>query len=211
MITLITAIAGGKDNLINNQAKADRYIAFTDRPFKTEIWEQYPVCNKFCEPVMNAKIHKIMPHKYIDTDYSIWIDGNIKIKESAEKIIELLEDADIAVFRHPGRDCIYDEAQACMEMGKGNPDEIQKQIDTYANEDFQKNNGMGECNVIIRKHSSKMNVFNEAWWAEICQHSERDQISFPVVLERFKNIITPKFIEPNAHYHPYFGYLGHIL
>ena len=33
-----------------------------------------------------------------------------------------------------------------------------------------------------------MNAFNEAWWAEICRWSYRDQVSFPYVLSKFPNL-----------------------
>lgn len=212
MITLFTAITGGKDNLISNQASADSYIAFVDRFFDSKTWEQYPITDKFANPVMNAKLYKILPHKFLNTDYSIWVDGNIKIKESAEKIVEeLLGDADMAFFKHPGRDCIYEEAEACKNLSKGNVDEIDGQIETYRQLGIPGNMGLTENNVIIRRHNSKTKVFNEAWWAEICSGSERDQLSCPITMKEFENVLKINIIEPSVHYHPYFGFLGHVL
>jgi hypothetical protein len=34
---------------------------------------------------------------------------------------------------------------------------------------------------IIKRNNEKVNRLMEAWWAEICRWSYRDQVSFPVV------------------------------
>ena len=35
--------------------------------------------SKFKDPRLNAKIYKVLSHRYIDADYSIWIDGNASL------------------------------------------------------------------------------------------------------------------------------------
>jgi hypothetical protein len=41
---------------------------------------------------------------------------------------------------------------------------------------------------LVRRHSKEMAKFNEAWWAEMCRWSYRDQVSFPVAKSMFPNI-----------------------
>ena len=91
-----------------------KYVAFTDE--KSEEWETRKPCDKFVKPVMNAKIHKVLTHKYVDTPYIVWIDGSITLKQDPHELIKLLVDKDCAFFKHPGRDCVYSEADACVSL-----------------------------------------------------------------------------------------------
>jgi hypothetical protein len=179
-ITVITAITNGKDELIEQpEYKGVEYVAFTEA--KSDCWKIRKPCDKFKEPVMNAKIHKILSHKYCDNPYIMWIDGNIKLKKDPRELVKLMGDNDFAFFKHPGRDCLFDEADFCVQLGKGNRFEIAEQIKEYAKMNFPANAGMCEMTVFIRKNTPKANEVFERWWAEICRYSERDQISFPVV------------------------------
>jgi hypothetical protein len=79
MISVVTAITNGKDKLLDQpQFKDVQYIAFldpNDLPVYRPKWELRQSCNKFSDPVMNAKIHKILTHKYVDSEYIVWMDG----------------------------------------------------------------------------------------------------------------------------------------
>lgn len=186
-ITIYTAITGGKD------------IPRTDIQCFTDYAQ-------FTRPVMNAKIFKILSHQYLDTDISIWVDGNIELLVPKEQLVEeWLRDADMAVWKHFGRDCIFEEAPAAKGLGGEYTWMIDEQIDHYR--DFPKHAGLAECNVIIRRHNTKVNAFNNDWWAEICRWSCRDQISFPVVLSRHD--LKVNFIEGNPREHKYFKYVSH--
>jgi hypothetical protein len=48
---------------------------------------------------------------------------------------------DIAVFRHPVRDCLYEEVQACAEKGLGDPNLLQQQAMLTAAQDFRREAG----------------------------------------------------------------------
>src|SRR5437667_162402 len=83
-IQVYTAITGKKDAL------RDDIKNFQDSDF-----------DKFTSPVMNAKIFKILPHKFLDCDISVWIDGNIFLKIPVEQLVdEFLGGNDMALFRH---------------------------------------------------------------------------------------------------------------
>mgnify|MGYP001594007035 CR=1 FL=1 len=57
--------------------------------------------DKFVSPVLNSKIYKILPHKFLDCDISVYMDGNITLKVPLEQVVEeWLGDNDIAFFRH---------------------------------------------------------------------------------------------------------------
>ena len=165
--------------------------------------------DQFRRPVMNAKIFKILSHKFIDTDISVWVDGNIQLLIPEDEFIkEFLGDADIGVWKHFDRDCVYDEAPATIGLGGDYTHKIQEQVDYYHSQGFPEHAGLAECNVIVRRHIDEVKRFNEAWWAEICRWSCRDQIAFPYVLKDFPNLKV-KYNQGNVRNHEWFKYCPH--
>lgn len=190
---LYTAINGGYEKPRND------IKIYTDRPD-----------DKFKQPVMNAKIYKVLPHKFFKTKYSVWIDGNIFPLVDAEKYIELLGDCDIAIFKHPYRKCIYEEApEAQKRVSEENKGLIDSQMNDYRSEGMPENFGLYECGMIIRKHTKIVEEFNNRWWTEITRYSQRDQLSFPYVLWKMKGKIKVKIIDGNVRSHKYFNYVAH--
>ena len=167
--------------------------------------------DRFKMPVMNAKIYKILSHTYFSSQFTIYVDGNIFLNVPPSKLIsELLGEADIALFRHPWRHCLYQEhepaKQRVLPLFKPLMDE---QVINYRNEGMPVNFGLGECNMLIRRNNAITAEFNERWWAEICRYTNRDQMSFPYVLWKMKDRIKVNFIEGNIRRHPYFKYVNH--
>ena len=62
----------------------------------------------------DARMYKILSHMFVETDYSIWVDGNIFLLIDPKKLITSLGSNDIAVVRHPNRDCVYSEAEIIL-------------------------------------------------------------------------------------------------
>lgn len=211
MITVFTSITGGKDELIEKQNnKGANFIAFIDTIYKSRTWDIRHAYDRFLSPRRNSRAPKILAHQFIDTDYSIWMDGNIKLKVSAQEVINLwLENDkyDLAVCKHNCNDCIYKEALICANAGLDDPFVIQEQMKKYEKEGFGKERGMGECGVIVRKHTSKVEVFNNYWWSEHCRGSVRDQFSFMYAID--KAGLKVNFIEPNIYHNSFFELTDH--
>ena len=161
--------------------------------------------SKFKDPRLNAKIYKILPHYFMDTDFSIWIDGNVRLNCKPELLIDMMEDKDIMVFRHPNRNCIYEEATVCKEHNLDSHEVIDAQMDRYKKLKWGNEKGLGSCRIIVRRNSEKIKQLNNLWWAEITSGSLRDQLSFPVVFD--KNI---KYIDhPDSYNNEYFTINSH--
>lgn len=190
-IIAYTAITNNYDNVRND------ILTFGDHEL-----------DKFVSPNMNAKIYKVLSHKYIKSDYSIWVDGNISIIADYDKIIsELLGDSDIAVFTHPMRKCLYNEAEAAKKrIDNIYHTLIDEQLDKYKKENMPKNLALAECGIIIRKNNDIVREFNERWWCEICRYTNRDQISFPYIWWIMRGRISIKFIKGNLREHKYFKF-----
>jgi hypothetical protein len=136
---------------------------------------------QFRQPRLNAKIYKVLPHLFMNCEYSIWTDGNVQLNCNPEDLVALMEGKDIMVFKNPNGDCLYEEANRCKDSGLDVTSVIEKQVARYKEEGWPKNNGLGACRLIVRRHTSKMNNLNALWWSEICAGSFRDEISFPFV------------------------------
>jgi TOD1/MUCI70, glycosyltransferase-like domain len=163
-----------------------RFVAFLeDQAGATLGWEVQPILQCSSDPCRNAKVHKILPQLFFpDAQYSLWIDGSILITATIPLkglIADALAAHDMAVYRHRKRDCIYDEAAACISTGKDSADRIAQQIAKYRSEGYPAHQGLAECCVLLRRHTMDVERFNCRWYSEICNHSRRDQLSFDYV------------------------------
>ncbi len=186
-IEVITSITGGKDYLNDFDGKSDAiFTAYLDVPQVSKTWNIKPAYDKLKDPRRNSRIHKIMPHKYSNSDVTIWIDGNSKLLASPEEIVAkyLGEHHDMVMFQHGARDCIYDEALECARLKLDDPEIIIEQAKFYEDQEFAKHKGLCSGYFIIRRNNEKTRNFNEYWWADYCRFSRRDQISLMPALDR---------------------------
>lgn len=196
-IVAYTAITGDKD------ASRDDIKVFRDKDYK-----------KFVSPVMNAKIFKVLPHKFLDCDISIWIDGNIYLNVSADQLVEeFLGKADMAVMEHYHKKDIYWEQMMLKSTFRHRTpwviDEVNNQIKHYEQTNqIPAREEMVMGGLIIRRNNDIVNRFNEAWWAEICRFSQRDQISLPVIIKKFPEMKI-NIIPGSIKKHPYWRYDDH--
>jgi hypothetical protein len=95
--------------------------------------------------------------------------------------INSLEENDFCLWRHPWRDCMYQEAMECFYQGHGQI--VIHQSDAYKKlYDLPKHSGLWVTSVLARNNTEKIQELQEKWWLHICNYSPRDQISLPVVL-----------------------------
>jgi hypothetical protein len=206
-VTVYTSLIGGIDELNESQnTEGANFWAFTDH--KSETWEIKPAYDKFKDNRRNSRIQKIMPHKYIKSEYSIYMDANIELLVTPQKLIdEFLKDKDIAVFKHAGRDDVYQERDAIIYYGKEGREILFEQTNEYADRGILDHSGLSECGVIIRRHTPKINEMNEKWWAEYCRYGCRDQMSFPIAFP----MSEINQINGSAYTHPYFKMVNHKI
>jgi len=186
-ISLYTSIYARYDELRAPRLIEDgiEYRCFTDS-YKKDYWpwkviHQYP---DEMTPVRCARKRKILSHKYIDTEYSIWVDSNLELLVNPTKLCqEYLVKTDIAMFGHPHRKNIYEEARECLRPVaiRDKPIIINTQVRRYRKEGFDLDLLMS-TGVLLRRHTEEVKEFNELWWEEVRKGSHRDQLSFPYVV-----------------------------
>ena len=100
--------------------------------------------------------------------------------------INRISDIGIGTFCHAQRECVYEEAKACVAMGKASKESIERHLEHLNEEGMPRNYGMAQCSVIARKHDSAVCVkLMEDWWQEYLNFAKRDQLSLPFVM--YKN------------------------
>jgi alkaline ceramidase TOD1/glycosyltransferase MUCI70-like protein len=212
-VAIYTSVTAGRDSIKEDQNRegAD-LILFTDQLPGETAWEVRRASELFQDPRRNSRIPKLLAHQYLPGyDYSLWVDGSIRLLASVHDLIEgYLRGADIAFFRHPLRDCIYEEAAVCSEQRLDDPSLIAAQVAKYAREGYPPHNGLNEGGVILRRHTAEIEAFNNAWWSELCRFSRRDQLSLNYVLHklRLRPALLPGTIADNPGIVAYEGHLA---
>ncbi|EPG7578467.1 glycosyltransferase domain-containing protein [Providencia huaxiensis] len=152
---------------------------------------------------------KIQPNLQFDDYYmTIYIDSNIEIISNLESLISdfINSEYDIALYSHPVRNSIYDEAEEIKRIGYDYCFSIDKQVNRYKSEGFISQT-LYEANIILRRNTTLMNRTMDLWWYEFSNGIKRDQISLTYAC--FKTGLKilslgkhdARFINNNFYYH----------
>ena len=155
------------------------YVLFTNSDSQVIQWNISPLKYQHSHNAKTARWHKTHPHILFPDSTTLWIDGNQIPFGSIDKI---LQTTPFGVFKHPKRDCIYDEMLACHHQNKDVLRIILPQIEKYRAAGYPEHNGLAETCCLLRENTKENARFNEAWWSEIKEHSHRDQLSFDYVI-----------------------------
>lgn len=197
-IAVYTCIFGQYDKILEPLVVPDNcdYYIVTDVDIpKDSCWEPIKIDEKAygienLTPAQKNRYFKMHPHVlFKDYQYSVYIDGNIKIITDPTAFINRIGKYGIAMHKHSKRDCVYDEIIVCDIYKRDTIENLKKQKQLLMSENMPKHYGMCECNIIARHHND-VRVVNlmEQWWNYYMQYSKRDQLSFPLVL--YKNGIS---------------------
>jgi GT2 family glycosyltransferase len=156
-------------------------------------------------PRMRAKFFKIFPweaegmSKY---EAFIFIDGSIEITDPdfVKYCLKHLT-SDILVFKHPARNCIYEELKTSLPLVKYKDENIEAQCNSYK-PIYPVNGGLYACGVMMVKNNERVKQFMGAWWWENIKWSFQDQLSFPVICKLLK--VTPAIFPDNQMKNNYF-------
>lgn len=208
-----TAITAGKDALIEEQnTKGAEFVAFTNQQ-SSKTWSIRPPTDIFKDDRRNSRPQKFMPDKFFDTEYSLYIDGNVRLNVPMKQLVdEWLDGYDIAIFKHHARDCIYDEGEVVVRAGFDTPQNVIPQLKRYMDSGYGQHKGLCENGVILRRHTRKVREFGEAWFAEYSLGSKRDQLCAMYCADRvglrINQIQGPN--GENIYKHPYFTFNNHL-
>lgn len=187
MISTYTVITGDKDHDV-------------ERDYPVTIFrDSY---DKFKDDRRNSRMQKILVHKYFDSEYTIYHDANMKLLISPEEVVSrYMTGYDMALFRHGTRNCVYDEAMTVAKLGLDDVETIIEQAKYYEDREYGKGKGLYQGGFIVRRNNARTRRFNEAWFADYCRFSRRDQLSLPVAIDTsgvIVNVIPGHWVEKDG-------------
>lgn len=182
---IYTCITGNYDTLSEPKfsSKDWDFVCYTDTPesIKSNVWQVRTIPDSLTKLSKQKKQRyiKINAHEFFpDYDISIYVDANVELLKNPDTFISTLK-ADIALPKHPTRNCIYKEVEACLKVKKDTPENMYPQIERYKEEGFPEDYGLTQNNIIIRRHNKKDCIkLMTSWWKEVEKGSYRDQLSF---------------------------------
>jgi hypothetical protein len=187
-----TVLVGGFDALLPPaQFEPDLdYVAFTDVPEGVpEPWQVKPLATQQRNPRMTARWHKLHPHKLLpDYEQSLYVDANILIKDRISPLFDqALRQAPLALFRHPTRDCLYEEAAAVKRLRYDDGAIVETQMAFYRAHGLPSRAGLHFGGILLRRHNdAKLIELMEDWWRQLKIFSHRDQLSLGFILRRHR-------------------------
>src|SRR3954462_8476710 len=159
------------------------FIAFTDDPeLRSEFWKIELVPRKALDPARAAKKIKVLPHVYpAQYDQSLYVDNTVRLKVSPKRMFEEYlapAKSPLLCFRHPERDCVYDEAKVVLSIGFDTPERVKPQMALYRHLGYPEHNGLASTGMLLRQHQNPVlqRVMN-SWREQVFCHSRRDQLS----------------------------------
>lgn len=141
-------------------------------------------------PKRRSGLIKIFHYEAIPDDYDIVICGDacLTINCDLDRFVNEFfpKGTEIAVARHWGRNCLYEEAEAVRQLQFDNPAIVRAQMERYRSEGFPENQGLFANRLLVKLgKSDRVKRFLGMWSEAYMQGSRRDQLSMTYALWRF--------------------------
>jgi len=176
-ITVYTCVINMYDTL-NPLPDGVEGLAYLDGVYTVPKWRSKIIKPLFYSNTRNARMVKALSHLFVDTEYSLWIDGNVELLVPPEEFLAKYKDrGDIVLFSAKDVRSTYEEARVVLELNLDSPETVNQQMERYFREGFT-NDNIHATGIILRHHTPKVIEFNNFWWSQLCRHSLRDQLSF---------------------------------
>ncbi len=186
---VVTCVTGGYDR-IQIPAVIDpscHYVVFTDSPnLQHPLWEPRHVPYWHPDPTRMARFVKThLPDLLPEFDVIVWVDANICIRSSLEPLISSFSEQPLpaAFIRHPHRESIAAEVEACDFYAKDDPIGMRELL-THFDEIGYQTDQLIESNLfMIKPRSVEVRAAMKLWWDLIDRYSRRDQLSLNFSLD----------------------------
>lgn len=200
-----TAIADNYDPLRNHpDVPGVDWIAFVSNPaqYSKSNWDIQPLFSYGeSDSRRQSKWYKVQSHlEMAEYDRTLWIDGSCEVR-SPRAISGLLDiEVPIALYTHPDRDCIYQEAGVSLGMRKYHNEPIREQVQYYIDEyEYPEHWGLWFTGLILRNRCPEVERMERMWWNEIDRWSYQDQLSFPVVMHNLGDFPESLYFTSDTH------------
>lgn len=192
MKTLYTCIIGDYDDLkepLNPKfVEGWNLVCFTDQEITSKHWKIHRVNVGQYGPAKTARYYKIMFHKHIQTEFSMWIDATFFINTDLNKWWESRFYPPFTTVKHPFDNCIYKDIQSCVRGKKDNVDVLLDQQRLYSRLGIPRQNGLIASGILMRQNTQEVRQICSTWWEQVKGKSCRDQIAFGYAQWRHPNV-----------------------
>lgn len=119
--------------------------------------------------------------------YSIYCDGNIKVRHSLAHYVRFLGTTGLAIHKSRSCDCVYEEGMILTWNGRVKKKNIIKMMEKYYKEGMPRRFGSYECGLIVRDHYNYFgNELMENWYNYYMQSEcKRDQLVLPYLIWKY--------------------------
>lgn len=170
---------------------ADYYLV-TDDPKQSLPGYKTIVVQPDSDPVKCQRSIKIYPYSVIPGyDIYIYYDSSFRIIGNLSDLITRFKGG-LGIHKHPSRDCIYQEGEQIVRLGKATKQAVNEQLEAYAELGIPPRYGLQASGIMIRDASEQTKALCAAWWEEVKRYTHRDQLGLPAAI--FKTGIQPSYI-----------------
>ena len=198
----------------------DRKPSLWKRIFGRSSWQVRLFDNPGFDLTRFSRLPKLKPHLFLsEYDYSVYVDGNAALDRDPLGLLDTLDWPDFAVADHPFRDNLYDEFRECSSLGYDDVAVFARQEAKYRSAGLSDPAPLYENNLILRRHNKEaVKAIGDAWFAELCEESKRDQLSLPYVCWRdgfspltFPQSLKRQYFRTRSHYRSLWQRLGRSI
>lgn len=179
MRTIFTAIFGQYDDLKEPTIVTPgwEYICFTDQHIESKTWKiiHRPMLPEGAQ--RTARFYKIMFHRHIETEESIWIDASFLINVNLNEWWKRFHKP-FTCIGHPVRNCFYKEADICIIRKADSEYLLKKQKNVYRSIGVPEQGGLIASGILLRFMNQEVISFCDLWYQQILNFSARDQLGF---------------------------------
>ena len=210
-IALISANLGGfEQKIVENvpqSVKIDQF-RFTD--------ENFPPRFNSMTSRLQARIPKMWGWKMVPGyNYYIWVDSSCSLshQDSVKWLLDQCKNTDLAVFKHPNRNSIQEEAdylkqRLAMKCPYITPryenEMIDEQLAAIKEDGDYVDDKLYASTAFIYKNSGRVHGLLSHWWTHTSLYHSIDQLSFPYVI--WKSKCSVKVIQESYLKVPYLKY-----
>lgn len=184
------------------------FICYTDSDIvRSKVWKTVKVDSHGNSPsLLNRKIKLLYPYTELSQyDYSLYVDGSIMIKGDVSQFLQRYIPMKVPMinFKHPHRDCLFEEIERCIQRKSGNLEKLSEQYQVYKDAGMPLHAGLSDNKVILRDHHHDLGEkLMKEWFLEVADYSGRDQVCLPYVL--YKNHVPYSFFQENIEKNDFF-------
>ena len=212
-VAIISSIYGKYDTLnpiFPQKGLSVEWILVTDNSPKDDLgWRVVKEDRPEVHPNRAAKRAKLLPWMYTEAYSSIWIDGSFKVISPTFAREAIGYAKPIAQFKHPWRDCLYQEARCTVAINRYAPQQhlIKEQADFYKTSGHPEHWGLWATGIIARYHTPSVRALGYSWMQDIERYSFQDQVSQAYSLRLAG--LCPEAFPADYFSSPWIRYMGH--